>query len=183
MPDAISIVYRCGKKGDANYFERMFSTEENVLLHIKELARHYDELRMGFRMSRNGAPIDTVRDFMKAALQQGDGPVITLTGSGKIAGLAIHDGVVEYDLSEAHARVHHWDYCVNGDGWKKGLCWPTCLLEGSVAHPTEREMIAACKAGKEMGNPLACPNLDPRVKNSAGKLARPLDALIEEALR
>jgi hypothetical protein len=181
MPDAISVVYRCEKKGDANYFERMFSTEENVLLHIKELKRHYDELRMGFRMSRNGVPIDTVRDFMKVALQQGDGPVITLTGSGKIAGLAIHDGVVEYDLSEAHARVHGWDYCVNGDGWKKGLCWPTCLLEGSVAQ--DREMVGICTLKKEMGNPLACPSLDPRVKNSEGKLARPLDALIEEALR
>lgn len=105
-------------------------------------------------------------DLEKATEQKGghdwkDEALVILTGTGRIDGLTVKEGSIEYDLSDVVELTSSWNL------YRDGSC-----------NSCNNYSSHGCSIYHDPGN--ICPDYDAHIKDPEGKTARSLEELIED---
>lgn len=151
---------------------KKLETEEQLLEVFADLRGQYQKFKQTFEIY-DGRPIKNFKHFLKLAVKENKS--VILKGSGDIGGLVVHNASLDYDLSAVGALTKDWDTS------RDGSCF-SC-------HDIRRNMIAQdasewyCSGGINPMKEDNCAKYDALIKNSKGKTARKLDALIALATK
>ncbi|MBI5148999.1 hypothetical protein HZA33_04940 [Candidatus Pacearchaeota archaeon] len=160
-------------------------TEEQLLEIFSDLKENYSKFKQNFSITSDGKSVN-LKEFLKIAV---DDPIanagkfsrVVLSGSGDIGGIVVKDASLEYDLSSVSSLTKYWNI------YQDKSCF-SCTNQYTVLI-SQDESEARCKKINDGRSPGQvnrnhdCANYSAYLKNSEGKPARQLDALIEEALK
>ncbi len=149
-------------------------TEQQLMEIFGDLREIYSRFNSIFQISTgNGEIIQDFKHFLKIAVSENS--LVILKGSGDIGGLTVKDASLEYDLSTIHNLTRYWNI------YRDGSCH-SCHKIGQE-FVTQDETESYCTIGV---NPMQwnnCPKYDSFLKDSEGRTARRLEALIIEATK
>lgn len=172
------------------------NTEEQVISLFEELKRDYQRLRdycpsAKLEVLRERGERDYVQ---KRTLAKDYAEVLKAIAAGEVdyhhpLGFIFGEPLAEflprmivYDLSEATGVIHDWDRQI-----REGVGCYTCNHYVQPSSPSSGffandDTAPECKKDQKLFSP-NCLNYDPCKKNGEGKLARPIQELIEEFLQ